>query len=180
MPFLNRQADAEFERLLTEHRPNLHAFLLSLTGSGAAADDLVQETSLVLWGKRDRFDPGGDFRAWAFRVAFLQAQNHRRRVARRQSRELPGDELFARIAECADERHGRSEIAERRLAALAFCLNRLSEAHRELVLSRYQDGTGLEQLSREVDLNRNAMAQKLFRIKTSLARCIRKQLGEAV
>ena len=177
---LKSQPSPEFERLLEAHRPRLHALLLSLTGSGAAADDLVQETCLVLWEKREQFDPSGDFRAWAFRVAFLQAQNHRRRVARRQHRELPGDELFERIADAATEGHGPSEAEERRHAALVHCLKKLSEPHRDLLLRRYQDGTSLEQLSREADLNRNAMAQKLFRIKTTVARCVRRQLGETV
>ena len=38
---LKNQTSPEFERLLEAHRPRLHAFLLSLTGSGAAADDLA-------------------------------------------------------------------------------------------------------------------------------------------
>jgi len=175
---LKNQPSPEFERLLEATRPRLHAFLLSLTGSGAAADDLAQETCLVLWEKRELFDPSGDFRAWAFRIAFLQAQNHRRRVARRESRELPGDELFERIADTAIDRHGLGEREEQRHGALLVCLKKLNETHRDLLLSRYQDGTSLEQLSLAADLNRNAMAQKLFRIKTSLARCVRKQLGE--
>jgi len=175
---LKSQPSPEFEHLLETHRPRLCAFLLSLTGSGAAADDLVQETSLVLWRKREEFDPSGDFRAWAFRVAFLQAQNHRRRIARRLNRELPGDELFERIADAATEGHGRSEQEERRRDALVHCLKKLREPHRDLLLRRYQDGTSLEQLSHEANLNRNAMAQKLFRIKTTMARCVRKQLGE--
>ena len=175
---LKNQPPSEFENLLESHRPRLHAFLLSLTGSGAAADDLAQETCLVLWEKREQFDPAGDFRAWAFRIAFLQAQNHRRRVLRQQSRELPGDELFDRIADLATERHAPGDLEEKRQSALVHCLKKLREPHRDLLLSRYQDGTPLEQLSREADLNRNAMAQKLFRIKNTLARCVRKQLGE--
>ncbi len=175
---LNSQPSPEFERLLEAHRPRLRAFLLSLTGSAAAADDLAQETCLVLWQKREEFDPAGDFRAWAFRVAFFQAQNHRRRTARRHRRELPGDELFERIADAASEGHGSGELEEKRQLALLKCLRKLREEHRDLLLSRYQDGASLEQLSREAGLNRNAMAQKLFRIKTTMVRCVRKQLGE--
>lgn len=175
---LKSQPSPEFERLLETHRPRLRAFLLSLTGSAAAADDLVQETSLVLWQKWAEFDPSGDFRAWAFRVAFLQAQNHRRRVARRQNRELPGDELFERIADFATETRACGEQEERRREALLRCLKKLQEPHRDLLLRRYLDGASLEQLSREADINRNAMAQKLFRIKTTMIRCVRRQLGD--
>lgn len=177
---LKNQPPHEFERLLETNRPRLRAFLLSLTGSEAAAEDLAQEACLVLWEKRAAFDPAGDFRAWAFRVAFLLAQNHRRRVARERRRELPGDDLFERLADASSEMHGRSEMEELRRSALLHCLKKLSDPHRDLLLSRYLDGTSLGDLSDAARLNRNAMAQKLFRIKTSLARCVRKRLGETV
>jgi hypothetical protein len=96
-----------------------------------------------------------------------------------QSRELPGDELFDRIAAVATESHGQSDLEEARHHALLVCLKKLSEAHRDLLLSRYQDGTSLEHLSSEANLNRNAMAQKLFRIKQTLLRCVEKQIGAA-
>ena len=98
---LKNHPSPEIDILIEAHRPRLHAFLVSLTGSRAAADDLAQETCLVLWEKRESFDPAGDFRAWAFRIAFLQTQNYRRKLARQQSRELPGDELFDHIAAVA-------------------------------------------------------------------------------
>jgi RNA polymerase sigma-70 factor (ECF subfamily) len=175
---LKEQANSEFERLLEENRPRLRSFLLSLTGSQAAAEDLAQEASIVLWNKRAAFEPGRDFRAWAFRVAFLLAQNHRRRAARQHRRELPGDELFERIADAASEGHGRSEFEERRREALLHCLGKLGEAQRDLLLSRYLDGASLGVLGDTAGLNRNAMAQKLFRIKTTLLRCVRRRLGE--
>jgi RNA polymerase sigma-70 factor len=176
---LKNHPSPEIEILIEAHRPRLLAFLVSLTGSRAAADDLAQETCLVLWEKRDSFDPAGDFRAWAFRIAFLQTQNYRRKLARQQSRELPGDELFDRIAAAATESHGQSDLEEARHSALLVCLKKLSEPHRDLLLSRYQDGTSLEHLSSEANLNRNAMAQKLFRIKQTLLRCVEKQIGAA-
>lgn len=176
---LKNHPSPEIDILIEAHRPRLHAFLVSLTGSRAAADDLAQETCLVLWEKRESFDPAGDFRAWAFRIAFLQTQNYRRKLARQQRRELPGDELFDHIAAVATESHGKSDLEEARHAALLTCLKKLPEGHRDLLLSRYQDGTSLEHLSSEANLNRNAMAQKLFRIKQALLRCVERQLGAA-
>lgn len=158
-------------------RPRLRAFLLSLTGSDAASEDLTQEVCLILWEKREEFDPAGDFRAWAFRIGFLQAQNFRRKMARQRDRELPGDELFEQIAAVTKERHGRDDLEEKRYAAMLTCLGKLREAHRDLVLRRYQDEHSLEQLSSEAGINRNAMAQKLFRLKRTLLICVEKQLA---
>lgn len=166
----------DFEALMENVRPRLRAFLLSLTGSESASDDLTQEVSLTLWEKREEYAPSGDFRAWAFRIAFLQAQNYRRKTARQNSRELPGDELFEQIAEVTTERHGMDDLEEKQHAAILACLGKLREAHRDLVLRRYQDEHSLEQLSSEAGINRNAMAQKLFRLKRTLLNCVEKQL----
>jgi len=178
VPVKNRENPApEIAAMMEEIRPRLRAFLLSLTGSEAVADDLTQETCLVLWEKRGEFDPAGDFRAWAFQIGFYQAQNHRRKIARRASRELPADELFDEMAEIAISRHGDSDRADAHRRALVTCLKKLTAPHRELLLSRYQDGVSLEQLSGDEGTNRNAMAQKLFRLKRKLLRCIEKDLA---
>lgn len=173
---LKDQSPEEFEMLIKTHRPRIHAFLLSLTGSSSAADDLCQETCLVLWNKWETFDPSQDFRAWAFRIAFLQTQNFRRRVARQAGREMPGDDLFEHIAAAATFTQEAGEKEEARQNALLACLKKLGESQRDLLLSRYQDGTSLESLSRSASLSRNAMAQKLFRLKKKLLRCVEKRL----
>tara|TARA_R110000850_G_scaffold242592_5_gene367362 strand:+ start:8654 stop:9205 length:552 start_codon:yes stop_codon:yes gene_type:complete len=177
IPLKEHHPDPDFETLISATRPRLHAFLVSLIGSASAADDLTQETCLVLWEKREEYDPAGDFRAWAFRIGFFQAKNYRRKVAKQQARELPGDDLFDQIAQESTGRHGNSDLDERRQSSLLYCLKKLTEPHRELLLSRYQDGTSLESLSSSEQINRNAMAQKLFRIKRSLLQCIEKQLS---
>lgn len=166
---------SDFDRLISEVRPRLRAFLLSLTGSQACAEDLTQETSLILWEKRDEYDPSRSFRSWAFRIGFLQAQNYRRKQRRIQERELPGDELFEQIADTMADRHGRDDDEDARHQAMIQCLGKLNGPHRNLVLSRYRDERSLEQLSAEAGINRNAMAQKLFRLKRTLLRCIEKQ-----
>ena len=170
-------ADANYESLIEATRPRLRAFLLTLTGSEAAAEDLTQETCIVLWEKRGEYDPRGDFRAWAFRIAFLRTQNFRRKLARREKREIPDEGLLETIADVATERHGHDLHDEDRRDALLLCLGKLPEPQREVVLSRYQDGVSLEQLSTEAGTNRNAMAQKLFRLKRTLLRCVEKQLS---
>ena len=173
----NSDACPDFEDLMETVRPRLRAFLLSLTGSDSASEDLTQEVSLILWEKREEYDPSGDFRAWAFRIAFLQAQNFRRKMARQNLREMPGDELFEQIAEVTTDRHGRGALEENRQTAVITCLGKLRDAHRDLVLRRYQDEHSLEQLSSEAGINRNAMAQKLFRLKRTLLNCVEKQLA---
>lgn len=57
-----------FEDELLGLLPNLRAYARSLTGNLADADDLLQDTMVRLLGAADRFEPGTNFKAWAFTV----------------------------------------------------------------------------------------------------------------
>ena len=50
-----------------------------MDGLAADADDLLQETSLVLWEKFGQFRSGTDFYAWACKIAYFSVCNYRRR-----------------------------------------------------------------------------------------------------
>ena len=49
---------------LTSHQPDLQGFVRCLMPGDPNIDDVVQQTTLVIWRKRSGFKPGTDFRAW--------------------------------------------------------------------------------------------------------------------
>ena len=61
-----------FVQLMTEHQGRLYAYVLSLLGDPDQANDVLQETNLVLWRNAGEFQMGSNFRAWAFRIAHFQ------------------------------------------------------------------------------------------------------------
>jgi RNA polymerase sigma-70 factor, ECF subfamily len=48
--------------------PGLRAFALSLCGSSERTDDLVQETLIKAWAKRNSFAEGSHLLAWLFTI----------------------------------------------------------------------------------------------------------------
>ncbi|MEM7015184.1 MAG: sigma-70 family RNA polymerase sigma factor, partial [Verrucomicrobiota bacterium] len=132
-PIVLQQAD-EFEALLEAHREPLRRFLVSLTASGAAAEDLTQETCMVLWRKREQFEPGTNFKAWAFQIAFFCAKNHRRKQARAKELALPDEGLLDKLAAAAEKIDGQWDAEAEHLP---HCLSKLTERNRELVTRRY-------------------------------------------
>ena len=64
-----RKEPGELQSLLSQIQLDLKRFIVSLTGSQADVDDLVQETSLTIWEKRAEFEEGTNFKAWAFSIA---------------------------------------------------------------------------------------------------------------
>lgn len=58
----------EFKRLMLAALPGLRAFAVSLSGQQDKADDLVQDTIMKAWGKRDSFEMGTNMKAWLFTI----------------------------------------------------------------------------------------------------------------
>ena len=57
------QSYEEFVRIFTRHEPRLRAFVRSLLPTWDDVDEVMQETSLVLWRKWNDFDPESDFKS---------------------------------------------------------------------------------------------------------------------
>jgi RNA polymerase sigma-70 factor (ECF subfamily) len=58
----------EFVRFYTRSEPDIRAFVRSLMPTWTDADEVLQQTALVLWKKFDQFDTTGDavdFVKWA-------------------------------------------------------------------------------------------------------------------
>ncbi len=73
--------DETFRRDLLANIPSLRAFAYSLVKNWDLADDLVQDTLVRAWAKRDRFEQGTNLGAWLFTIlrnAFYS--DHRKRV----------------------------------------------------------------------------------------------------
>lgn len=172
-----RGASAEFVALLTGSQRRLYAFILALTRNPADADDVLQETNLVLWRKSDQFAPGSDFDAWSLRVAQFQVMAHRKR--RQRSRLHFDDELVERVAADAGEVLAGFDA---RREALAHCLRRLRPEQRRLVAERYQPGGCVNELAARQGRSPKAVSEALRRIRRVLLECIERTLarqGEA-
>src|ERR1035438_3959409 len=62
--------DAAFREAYRLHKDVLYRFARRMTGSGAAAEDIVQDTFLALWRNSAVFDPArGSLRAFLLGVA---------------------------------------------------------------------------------------------------------------
>ena len=67
---------------LVEHLPALRAFAISLTRTGAAADDLVQDTVVKAWTNIEKFKVGTNLRAWLFTILRNTFYSNRRKMKR--------------------------------------------------------------------------------------------------
>src|SRR5580658_8631053 len=94
--------NAAMVRLITNAQPTLYRFIRSLLPDANAAQDVLQETNLVLWRKSDEFRDKVNFMGWAFTIARYQVLAYRRDSSREQR--MFDQSLFDELADEAAER----------------------------------------------------------------------------
>jgi RNA polymerase sigma-70 factor (family 1) len=67
--------EAAFKELYQKYAPQLWPFLMKLTKSEDASDELIQEVFIRVWINRDQLDNIDNPRAWLYRIASNQAHN---------------------------------------------------------------------------------------------------------
>ena len=160
----------EFGRQLIDLQRRLHLFTLALVHNGADADDILQNTNRVLWEKCDDFQPGTNFKAWAFQVAAYEIRTFRKKE--RRSVGL-SDEVIERLVVDADR---ELEGGEDRPKALRDCMDRLSEPDRDLISRRYLTGASVHELAATLDRSEKSVYNSLQRIRARLLDCINRRL----
>jgi RNA polymerase sigma-70 factor, ECF subfamily len=148
----------------------LHALLLNWDD----AEDIFQETCLVLWQKFDEFRPGTSFLGWAMRIAQHKAMNFQKKQRRRT--------IFAanvRDALLTEFAARSSEATSADLASLSDCMDRLAQDDLRMVKSCYIERVPVRELADTMGRSPESVHNTLHRIRTWLLNCIRRELKQA-
>ena len=156
-----------FDEIFELLRGKLLAFASRMTGDPRQAEDIVQESFIVLAQEIQSIRPEKGVSSWLFRVA----RNKSIDFIRRRKREfVPGDDFInagktgaVTAPEAGPDQRLISSETRSRTAAL---LDRLAPEERELVVLRYYGGLTLAEISRVV---RRPVTTVLWRLKRSLA-----------
>lgn len=171
--------NVEFVQRLIHFQNGLYAYVLSLLGDPAAADDVVQSTNVVVLSKQHEFETGTNFTAWVLRIAHFQVLAARR--DRSRDRLTFDDEL---LDEMAEQAAGRAERDTERHHALRACLRQLPAKQRALIEERYategtpaDDGESIHELANKRGESKAAVVSALYRIRRTLLDCINRRLA---
>lgn len=163
----------ELVGLITRHQVSLLAFLHSVVPNATDAEDLLQRVNLVLWRKREQFEAGTNFKAWAFSVARWEARAFFKE-RKRQDWLVFNDELTTLIAERLASLPDAG--VQSQPEALQHCLGRLSAPHRRLILDRYQAGRTIKDCAERAGRSEQGLRVTLHRIRIALRLCMDRQL----
>lgn len=158
---------AEFLCLLSRFYNDIYAAALVIVGNRSDTDDVIQETSLVLWQKYGESKPILNFRKWARTVAFHVAKNHLRKQQRRTAR--LSDYVLSRIEQVQT---GGEELFELRRELLDNCIEKLGERDRQFLEVCYGGSHSLAELARSRKAPIETFYTRLKRLRKRLADCI--------
>lgn len=165
------EAQAEFADRVKPHVDSLYRTALRMTGEGASAEDLVQETFLRAYRGFGQFEPGSNFRAWLFTILTHTYINDYRRKAR-----APRVTDFSEVEpEGAEETPHFSVDEVERLAdrlgdPAKRALDRLPPEHRLVFLMSTFEDLSYKEISSILGVPIGTVMSRLFRARGILRR----------
>ena len=157
----------EFIRLLMENERRIYAYIRTLLGNTADAEDVLQETSMILWDKFSEFDQNSNFVAWSFKIAYFTSQNFRRKQGR--SKVVFSNSLFDVIAEKTTQ---MVPALDQRHELLSGCIEKLSETDKKLLRMRYELDASIESTAEQSGRTTKAIYKALSRLRATLFECV--------
>jgi RNA polymerase sigma-70 factor, ECF subfamily len=159
--------------LMTRHQRQIFSYIFALVPNRYDAEDLLQETSVVICEKFDDFEEGTDFVAWACQIAYWRIRYSRQKFAR--SKVVFNQELVDALAQTAGP---MAAELDSRHEALENCLKKLHARDRELVLTRYEPGCGVQEAARRSGRTLQTAYKALARLRKLLLDCVTNRLTE--
>ncbi len=173
MPSPSLERSEQFVELFTRFQRNIFGYLYTLVLNYSDAEDLLQQTSLILWRKFDTFEPGTDFVAWACRIAHLEALNFLKSRDRRRVHLS-----FDALALVAETRLDRAEVHERQRQALDVCIRQLSDLDQQMVQVCYGGQHTIKEAAQTLGRPLSSVYSRLCRIRRTLLDCVNRALAQ--
>lgn len=150
----------------------LYAYILSLVPNAHDARDILAETNMALWKKREDFDSAQDFWPWACRFGKMQVLAFRKR--RHRDRLVFSEDVINLLAaEAESVSSGNDEV----LGALDGCLGEIDDRRQDLLRLRYAEEMSVKRIAASVGRTVGATGDLLYRIRLHLADCIERKLA---
>lgn len=166
-------AQREFLKVFLVNEREIFRYIVALVPPTADAEEIVQQTAVVLWEKFDQYDRSRPFGPWACRFALNVA---RQWMARRQRwKALLDGELAEELALRREQL--RPEF-DARLEKLDHCLAKLPEKHRFLLEGYYFKQSSVETIAQQAQRTVDAVYKALHRIRLQLRECMERALQE--
>ena len=161
-------------QLLAQIQMPLHRFIMTLLPQASDADEVFQETILVLWRKRSEFERGSNFMAWACVIARYEVFRYLR--THRRDKIGLSESAMTKLAEIAEARAISLDLDSARREALSGCIKKLRSEEREVIRLRYYLNEAVEEIAEKLGKAQSTVYAALTRARGHLAECVQRQM----
>lgn len=165
-----------FMKLFLQHENALRAYARSILPDWESVDDVLQEASIVMWNKLDQLEGEAGFLPWAKVIVRFKSLNFLQK--QKSDRLVFSEKVVDLIADDAEKIRDTEYIWRRK--ALELCLQKLTDAQRELVLASSLHHGAITELAARESVSVNSLYKKLGRLREKLCNCIYSQKECAV
>src|SRR5262249_3119582 len=145
-------AQDKFVALFARYQSRVYGYVRTLLPNHSDAEEVFQQTVLILWRKWNDYDASRDFVAWACGIAHLETRNFLRKHERRN--EYLSDEVLESLAAT---QHESQAWLEARRSALAACLEKLLPRERKILDASYGAATSLREAAPQLGITENVL-----------------------
>lgn len=158
-------------QLLTANQSRIMGFIRVMVPNHSVADDILQETTLLMWEKFENFQDGTNFSAWGISIARNKILQHYRKEKRQP---LMFDD--AALQNLADQ-SSVFNFGDDRIDILKECTNKLPLEDRKLLELRYLDNINIKQIAQKINRSTSVLYRKMAKIHRLLLICINRELA---
>ncbi len=154
-----------FDALFDRYKDYVYRVAFFLTRNSGDAEEVVQDAFIDVLRALPRYDTAGParFETWLYRVTVNRCRSRFRR------KRLPSsdwDDVSDRIERVVNghlnHQPEQSTISREQKAALWQAVDGLPEAHRQVVVLRYQGGLSYEEIAQAMDINVGTVKSRLY------------------
>ena len=162
----------EFIQLLVAGQSRIYAYIMTMVANRNDADDIMQETTAMMWQKFDTFEAGTDIVAWGVAIARYRILEFRRKK-RNESRIQFTDRTFTELEK---ESQTRLSDLDDYMGTLRKCVQKLPSRDKALVNLKYEQSLAVKDISMRVGKTIQNVYYHLSRIHTILLSCVQKTI----
>jgi RNA polymerase sigma-70 factor (ECF subfamily) len=165
-----------YETVILAYQSRLRFIIADISPPGIEPDEIAHLAFVEAFRRIDHYTPHTQFFAWLSAIARHLVLG----AIRKMRREARGIENYLEQAvgqALETELEAVTELEELRVNALRGCVAGLSDRLREVLRLRYDRGTPIERIARNVGKSTGAVKVLLFEIRRKLRGCVNRKLA---
>ena len=155
--------------LYQRHHLRLYRYLLRFVKNEAVAEELVNETFLIVWQSAGSFEGRSQVSSWIISIGRNKAISLLRK---RSDAELDDD--YASGLEDDSDTPEVSALKQDKAAVMRACIDKLSDEHREVIDLVYYQEKAIKEIAIILDVPENTVKTRAFHARKKLSDLLRK------